>query len=185
MKPFATTAIAKAFFHPDRDAILKYVELICNKESAVQEIVDLEDRKAAARTKAKWGGTEDKDLLKTIDDLIFHYLSYYQANHDFALLLSREELFVKFLRAIREPVDMADQDRAMKTTKIQGDINKLLEELLNGIKALRIQIYGGHQDMAAVKIKKLLTPESRLLKDKRLAGGSVVFQKAGEPGFSD
>jgi len=46
--------------------------------------------------------------------------------------------------------------------KIKGDIDSLLEKLGAGIQALRIKIYGGHQEIAQEKIKRVLTPEMRL-----------------------
>ncbi len=167
MKSFSQTPVAKAFIHPEREVILKYIGFICDKTSDLNAIENLEDRKAAARAKAKWGGTEDKVLLEQIDELVFHYLSYFQYSLDFALLLSREELYAQMLQAIRDPIDITDADKYMKTIKIKGDINKLLQELLDGIKELRKEIYGIHEEQAAPKILKVRSPESRLKKDDK------------------
>ncbi len=165
MKPFHTTQIAKNFQHKDREAIIKYVDLMCNKNSDMNSIVNLEERKKVAMAKAKWAGTTEKELQEMVEELIFHYLSYYQADNDFSLLLSREELYAQMLKAIREPVvNITDEDKYMKTIKLKGDIDSLLEKLNNGIQELRIKIYGGHKETAQEKIKKILTPEMRLEK---------------------
>jgi len=160
---FAATDIARQFKHPDREAILKYVELLCNKSSELNTIENLEERKKAALTKSKWMGTEDKKVLEQVNELIFHYLSYFQGYNDFALLLSREELYSQMLQAMREPlVNTADEDKYLKNIKIKGDINNLLGQLLIDIKSQRVSIYGVHEEIAVSRIKKVLTPESRL-----------------------
>lgn len=165
MKPFSSTPIAKAFTHPERDLILKYVVLMCSKDSEMNAIENLEERKKAAMEKSRWRGTEDETLQEQINELIFHYLSYYQANNDFSLLLSREGLFAEMLKAIREPiVTIKDEDKILKAIKIKGETDNLLEQLNGRIKELRKSLFGPLIDVAQPRINKILTPESRLKK---------------------
>lgn len=163
MKLFSTTDIARQFKHPDRDAILKYVDLLCSKTSELNTIENLEERKKAALTKSKWTGTEDKKVLEQVSELIFHYLSYYQGNNEFSLLLSREELFVQMLGAMREPLEQtSDEGKYLKNIEIKGKIDDLLDSLLIRIKAQRTSIYGIQEEAMVSKIKRVMTPEARL-----------------------
>lgn len=163
MKPFPSTDIAKSFRHPDRDAILKYVDLVCAKTSDLNTIENWEERHKAALAKSKWSGTEDKKLLEQVDELIFYYLSYYQGNNEFALLLSREQLFSQMLEAMRDPLaQTTDEGKYLKNIEIKGKIDDLLDSLLVRIKAQRSAIYGVHEEKMVSRVKKVMTPESRL-----------------------
>lgn len=156
---FATTAIAKAYTHPDKEKVIGYIELMNAKDSMLNKIENLEERKKAAMTLAGLQTIPDSSEFK---ELVVYYLNYFQHHNKYSLLRTREEMLAEALADMSQTLDSQDEDTRLKNWKLKGDLDVLCERLIVGIEQLYRDIYGELVDVAKEQMKMGLSPEQRL-----------------------
>lgn len=153
---------AKSFTHPEKEAVLKYIPLIYSKDSKLQKIENLEERKKQA---AKQAGLEDLTILelknKEVNKLIIDYLSE-EFNLKFTLLITKLELLWTLIKKLREPMEdgeIADQ------VKLKGVLDEMCDRLEASCTKLIAEIYTSEMKDTAMEVVKMsLRPEERLVK---------------------
>lgn len=174
-KSFSEFEVCKKFKHKDKNKILLFIESLYNRKSPLNKIQDLGERKLAACEKAKLNPAEPWVIeimeLKNevVSDLIEAYLGLYQNSNKYHKLISDQQLFLSMMRLISKPFDeetLADEELAEKKMKLRSSISDQADKLLIKIEHSLSEIYGSNEviEMAEMHIRKLLTPEMRLLK---------------------
>lgn len=137
--------------------IKKYIELVYGKESDLNKIENIEERKKIA---AEQCGIEVPDRSKIGKQVI---LFMREMNHNrHSLLVTKEELFMESLEVLREPLaETKDDDKRLKNIKLKGDLNELCNRLEEEIEKLRISLYTEEYKEEA---KRVVSIEERLSK---------------------
>lgn len=147
------------------------MELVYGQKSPLNAIQDIGEKKLEAAAKAKLNIKEDFVIEimnlkhKGFEELMFHYLSYYQFNNKFQLLLSKQQLFWSIQKVLNKPVDEVEDETQMeKKLDSRHKITNTAQELINEIEYLKSEIYGTDDVKKVVEmhLRKVITPEMRL-----------------------
>lgn len=142
--------------------LLSYIEKMNSKESALNRIENLEERKKAALKECGLQSISEDEAFKK---LVVYYLSYFQHNNKYTLLRTREELLQEVMENMRESLEKTpDEDKKLKNVKLKGDLDQLAERLVEGCEKLYKEIYGELAETARDVIKVSISPEQRLKK---------------------
>lgn len=168
-KRFQDMQVCKDFKHKNKDKILLYIELLYNKKSKLNNIEDLWQRKLEACKQAGLASDDMKDIMEMkdliVNDLIFHYQSYFQNSNKHQKLLSDQQLFWNMQKILNSSIPEGDEDDTEKKMSARNKISENCDQLLSRIDRLLSEIYS--QDMietAEITIRQLMTPEMRLKK---------------------
>lgn len=161
---FASTEPAKLYSHPEKDKVIRYIELMNSKSSELNKIENIEERKKTACEQAGLKmAPEDEGYKK----LVVYYLNYFQHNNKYSLLRTREEMLIEALVSLSEPLlPSKDEDKRLKNVKLKGDLDLLCERLVNGIESLYKEIYAELSEVAKEEMRVSLSPEQRLKNKK-------------------
>lgn len=173
-KEFSELDVCKKFKHKDKAKIITYIEAMYNRKSPLNKIQELENRKQAACEKAKLNPNEDWVIKmmnfedESISELVFVYLGIFQNSNRYHKLMSDQQLYWSMMKLIFKPFDedtLSDEDKAEQKMKLRNSISDQADKLLTKIEYSYSQIYGTNDviEMAEMHVRKLLTPELRLL----------------------
>lgn len=172
-KNFADSEVYKAFEHKQKAKILLYIENMYTKESKLNKIADPEERKRSAMTVAKLD-PEDGEIkmimeMKNlqVNELIFHFLSYYQYSTRFMKLMADEQLLINMFKQLMKPVADAEAGNEESMNQILISRSKLsltATDLMSSVERQKSDIYGTDdaKQNADMHIKKVLSIESRI-----------------------
>lgn len=136
--------------------IQKYIQEVYSKDSKLNKIEDIQERKKIAAEKCEIEIPENTPELRK---QIIEFLRS-QAHNKFALLISKEELLIECLDVMREPlINSKDDDKRLKNVKLKGDVNALCDKLVVETDLLRIDIF---TEEHAEESKKVISIEERL-----------------------
>lgn len=163
MKKFSELPFVNEFQSKDKKNILKYVEAMYDKDSKLNHIENLDERKQEACRVSGLNFEDHPDLINLTKDspeatLVFMFLSYFQNNNKYHNLQANIQLFWRMQKEMMEAGD--DMEKAVKWSKET-------EQLLNRIDRQMSEIYGSNDvvNIANHEIRKeifMRTPESRI-----------------------
>ena len=154
----------------DKSKIDKYIRLLYGKDSELNHILELNERKKTACLKAGLDPKEPAsqaimDLKNDkVNDQIFEFMR--QNNPlEHIQLISDTQLFFEILKRKMQPLDDdLDDDVMLKNINLKTTMSQKSEELLDRIKRLHKEIYqtSAEIEMAEGKIRKMISPEARV-----------------------
>lgn len=160
-RSFKTFKIFQDYSHPQKDKILKYIELLYSVGSELNKIDSLQDRKLTAAKQAGLKADEMQTIFEEKDEafaeLRHHYMSFYQYHNKYANLMVFQHML------------WAAQQEAMKPVeaKAWGDWDKLSDFIIKMeqvVSKLFIEIYTDQKiiDHAKEQIRTAKSVEERL-----------------------
>lgn len=171
MKRFEDFPIVKEFVDKDKSKIIKYVELVYAKTSELVSMEDLDERKKKAM---EMTGITDNTIPemenKSVNELIFTYLSFYQNSNLYHNFLANQYLFWQQQNMLMTPIQIVDDaDLMMKRILLKDTLSEKSGKLLVRINKQREELYPGKQEreVAEIIIRKeavIRSPEQRLKK---------------------
>src|ERR1700748_3361192 len=136
MSKFSDLDVCQRFNHKDKNKLLFYIDLLYSKESTLNSIQNLSERKREACKQAKINPL-DQEVISIMDlkhdevnKLIFAYLSVYQSSNSYHKLCSDQQLFWDIQRVLMSPVGTEDEDTLMAKYKKRGELSSTSDELL-------------------------------------------------------
>lgn len=170
MAKFSDLDICQRFVNKDKAKIISYIELLYSKESTINSIQNLSERKREACKLSKLNPV-DQEVISIMDlkheevnKLIFAYLSVYQSSNSYHKLCSDQQLFWDIQRILMSPAGTEDEDTLMAKYKKRGELSSTSDELLKRINRLYSEIYTQEDaiDLAVTNIRQMLRPEDRI-----------------------
>lgn len=170
MIKFSDMDVCQRFVSKDKNKILSYIERLYAKESPLNNIQNLSERKREAAQQAKLN-LKDPEVIEIMDlqndavnKLIFAYLSSYQNSNSFHKLCSDQQLFWDIQSILMSPISTDDEDQLMEKYKKRGALSETSDDLLRRINRLYSEIYATEdvQEMAFTSIRQMLRPEERI-----------------------
>lgn len=133
----------------------KYIQLVYGKDSNLNKIENIDDRKKIAAEQCEID-VPDRDK---IGKQVIAFMR--KQNHNrHSLLVTKEELYMESLEVLREPLmESKDDDKRLKNIKLKGDLNDLCNRLEEEIEKLRLSLYTEEYKEEA---KKVVSIEERL-----------------------
>jgi hypothetical protein len=165
---FSDFDVCKAFKHKDKALLLKYIELVYSKESQLNSIQNLNERKVEACVKAGLDPA-DAQMIAIMDmkdpemnNLIFHFQSYFQSSIDHQQYMTDLQTFLDLQKVLMTPISFTDEDVEAKYKK-RDSLLAISDNLRQRINRLRAELYSvDTKDMADLKVRQLLSPEQRI-----------------------
>lgn len=141
-----------------------------DQKSKLNKVQNLQERKEEAAKKAKMDITKKpiQDIMdmknEDVNRLIFYYLSYFQHNNRFDLLMSDQQLFWNIQKILKDPIeDGLTKEQIVEEIDTRAALSKRGHEIQARIDYLYSEIYGGDmEEIAQMEVRKMLTPEIRL-----------------------
>lgn len=171
-KTFKDFEIYKNFKNKDKEKIYLYLSAMYDQKSPLNAIQDLGEKKLEAALKSGLNPKDSyvKDIMdlkdKAFEELLFHYLSYYQFNNRFQLLITKQQLFWSMQRVMNRPLNEDEEDEEVMRKKLNARyaISNDAKSLIDEIEYLKSEIYGTDdvKKMAEMHVRKMLTLETRL-----------------------
>lgn len=156
------------------DKIKAYIRLMYSKDSELNAISLLEERKKKACEKSGLEYDKSQHIIHLQDEptnkAIFEFLNSENPN-EFIKLMADQQLFWEMQQIQMEPLDRGtgktkiDDETALKNMNLKTTISAKSEELLQRIKKMYDHIYKGdaEKDMAA-EVIRMKRPEERIKK---------------------
>jgi hypothetical protein len=154
---------------------LKYISLLYSKDSELNKISSLDERKKEACKKAGLDWEKSQDIVnlkdKKIQAEVFDFLSMENPN-EYVMLISDQHLFLEMQRIKMRPLgetlgtESLDDDQILKNLNLKNTLSINDEKLLEKINRTYEKIYKTPQEieMAQEKIR-MMRPEERLKKN--------------------
>ena len=141
-----------------------------SEDSTLISISNLKERKLEAAKKAGLSPTDDFTIdvmeLKNddVNELIFHFQSYYQYDNAFQQLCTDQQLFWDIQEALAKRTDETDLAAILDSHAKKAKASEFSNDLRKRINALMSEIYKTEDEieMAATFIPKILSPEQRI-----------------------
>lgn len=171
MLRFSELEVCKQFRHKDKVKILVYIEKMFSKDSPLNSMQNLSDRKREACKLAKLNDRDPEVLEimdlqnKEVNELIFIYLAEFQHSNKYLKLCSDQHLFWSIQKIIMSPIGTDDEDKIMSKYKSRGDLSKTSDDLLIRINRYFAEIFSNEetQEMAeTIIVGQMLRPEQRV-----------------------
>jgi hypothetical protein len=178
MVKFSDFDVCKKFTHKDKAKILKYVELMYSKDSALNNIQNLKDRKTEACTQAKLNPKE-KEMVEImgmqnliVNDLIFVYLSQFQSSNSYHQLCTDQQLYWSIQQLLMKPLEVDDEEELTARYEKRAKLSETSDSLIKRINRLYSEIYAIEEvrEMAVSHVRQMLRPEERIrMRDEKAA----------------
>jgi hypothetical protein len=172
-KSFKDFDVWKNFKRKDKTNWLKFIEGVYSVDSELNSIDDFAVRVNTAiihagldpKTKEVQSVINRED--QEIEELIFHYLSYYQNSNAFQQLINDQVQFWNIQRILAKPVqleDDQDEDKLVAKYKKRGELSELSDAIRKRINVLKAEIFKSEktQEIAGAFIRQVLRPEERI-----------------------
>ena len=173
MLKFSEFDVCKNFVHKDKHKIITYIQLLYAKDSDLNNIQNLSERKREACRRAKLDEfsldiVEIMDLQnKEINELIFTYLAEFQHHNKYIKLCSDQQLFWDIQKILLSPIGVEDEDTIMEKYQKRGVLSKTSDDVLTRINRLYAEIFHNEetQEMGeTIIVGQMLRPEQRIKK---------------------
>jgi hypothetical protein len=170
MAEFKDMEVCLSYKGKDKLKVIKYIELLYSKESPLNNIQNLGDRKVEACKQAKLNphDTYVKEIMdlknKDVFGLIFCYLSTFNNDNEFHLLMTDQQLLWSIQKILMTPVETEDEDELMDKYKKRAELSKTSDELSKRITRRLSEIYTQEdvREEATNFIRQMKTPEQRI-----------------------
>lgn len=153
-----------------KDNLKTYIRLMYSKDSELNSIPVLDDRKRKACELAgmDWDKSQDIVHLKNekTNEAIFDYLKTETPN-DYIKLIADQQLFWEMQKIQMTPVDTkdTDDDKVLKNIQLKNTLSGNSETLLDRINRGYEKIFGAPEEVdMAKKVVRMMRPEERLKK---------------------
>ena len=154
---------------------LKYIMLLYSKDSELNKISGLDERKKTACKQAGLDWNKSQDIVnlkdKKINREIFDFLSSENPN-EYVMLVSDQQLFWEMQHIKMEPLDrgtgekVLDDDQILKNMNLKNSLAVNDEKLLEKIKRTYDSIYKTPAEVAMAQEQiRMMRPEERLKKN--------------------
>jgi hypothetical protein len=154
---------------------LKYISLLYSKDSELNKISSLDERKKEACKKAGLDYAKSQDIInlkdKKINREIFDFLSSENPN-EYVMLISDQQLFWEMQHIKMEPLDrgtgsnLLDDESILKSINLKNTVSAKSEELLERINRTYEKIYNHKDEIEMAKQHlRLMRPEERVKKN--------------------
>lgn len=160
-----------SFTHKDKDKILKYIALLYDERSELNQIMDINERKIKACTDAGLDSNSKtgQELInlsnEKINQVVFYHLS--RNNHNkYVQLCADQHLFWEMQMEILKPIEATEKDERLKEVEYKDKISVRSGALLQRVNQLYNEIYKGDAEtqIAVKTIHDMATYEQRLKK---------------------
>lgn len=172
MRTFKTHKAFEEYRHPQKDKILKYLELMYSVSSDLNKIDNLSERKITAATKAGLAIGDMKTIFQEEDiafqDLRHKYLSEYQFHNKYQNLVTYQQMLWNVQRVAMNNIVGVEDDAIKKAIDSRDKTIDLMEKLEGIVARLFSEIYGDGKtiEIAKEQIKQSRGPEERLKQTK-------------------
>jgi len=147
MVKFSDSEICKSFVHKEKAKVIKYIEAMYNKNSKLNNIQNLKDRKLEACKESKLN-PKDVDTIDVMEmknedvrKLVMYYLSIFQNSNQFHQLITDQQLFWSIQEIIVKPIEDVDEDSIMEKYKKRTALSETADNLAKRINRLYSEIY--------------------------------------------
>lgn len=176
-KSFKDFDVWKNFKRKDKEKEkwLKFIEGVYSVDSDLNSIEDFGVRVNTALIHAGLD-PKAKDVIlvierkdEEIEELIFHYLSYYQNSNTFQQLINDQIQFWAIQKVLGKPVQLEDPDdenELVSRYKKRGEISELSDSLRKRINILKSEVFKNEKtiEKAGAFISQVMRPEQRIKK---------------------
>lgn len=149
---------------------LKYIQHLYSKDSDLNKIASLDERKKEACKRAGLDWQKSQDIVnlkdKKINREIFDFLSSENPN-EYVMLVSDQQLFWEMQHIKMESLDTekADEESILKAINLKNTISAKSEELLERINRTFEKIYNYKDEIEMAKQQlRIMRPEERVKK---------------------
>jgi len=149
---------------------LKYIQHLYSKDSDLNKIASLDERKKEACKRAGLDWEKSQDIVnlkdKKINKEIFDFLSAENPN-EYVMLVSDQQLFWEMQHIKMESLDTekADEESILKAINLKNTISAKSEELLDRINRTFEKIYNYKDEIEMAKQQlRIMRPEERVKK---------------------
>lgn len=150
---------------------LKYIQHLYSKDSDLNKIASLDERKKEACKRAGLDWEKSQDIVnlkdKKINKEIFDFLSSENPN-EYVMLVSDQQLFWEMQHIKMEPLDIKediDPESTLKAINLKNTISAKSEELLERINRTFEKIYNYKDEIELAKQQlRIMRPEERVKK---------------------
>lgn len=165
--------VCKDFINKDKTKIIRYIELVYNKESILNGIQNLKERKNEACRQAKLdlGDSSTKKIMnlrnEEVNTLIFHYLSIFQNSNSFHQLCTDQQLFWSIQQILMKPIQTDDEDEIIEKYKKRGALSESADQIKMRINRLYSEIFFSEdfKEIALTQVRQMNRPE-QIVKQK-------------------
>lgn len=147
---------------------LKYIQHLYSKDSELNKIASLDERKKEACKRAGLDWEKSQDIVnlkdKKINREIFDFLSSENPN-EYVMLVSDQQLFWEMQHIKMESLDTdkADEESILKSINLKNTISAKSEELLERINRTFEKIYNHKDEIEMAKQQlRIMRPEERV-----------------------
>lgn len=170
MGKFSDLDVCQRFVHKDKNKILAYISFLYDRDSDLNNIQHLDERKreACLRSKLDFDDPEVKSIMEMKNDqvnkLIFDYLSIFQNNNSYHKLCTDQQMFWDIQKILMTSPTTTDEDELMKKYKSRGELSKTSDDILSRINRLynEIYLYDEVKEVAVSHVTQMLRPEQRV-----------------------
>jgi hypothetical protein len=170
MQKFSEVDICKEFEHKDKDKIIRYIELMYSKESKLNEIQNLSERKIQACKLAKldYNLKGVKEIInlqnEPVRGLIVYFLSFYQNNNAVTQLMVDQQLLWSIHNSLLKPLEVKDDEDIDALIKKRSQMSLAGEELTKRVNRQYTEIYASQEakEAAYQMIAQMKRPEDRV-----------------------
>jgi hypothetical protein len=170
MQKFSDFDICKEFKHKDKNKIIKYIEVMYSKDSQLNEIQNLQDRKIKACKLAKLDPDTKyvKEIMRLeneeVRNIIVSYLSFYQNNNEFVQLIVDQQLLWGIHEALLSPPSIDANTDFSEIYKKRGAMSTLSDEITRRVNRAYTSLYATEEikEAAHQMVSQMKRPEQRV-----------------------
>lgn len=143
MKRFEDDPVVQQFQDKDKDKILNYIRLAYDKDSALNVIENLSEKKSKAM---EMSGIDRQEITsmqnEDVNELIFTYLGVYSNDNNYHNLISNQHLYWQMQEIMMSPLDVkSDPDVMLKCIILKDTISEKSGKLLARINKQKKEIW--------------------------------------------
>lgn len=144
--------------------VREFVKIMTDPTNQVNKEKNFEARLAEAIKQS--GVAEDVMTRAEVKDLLHYRLSYVLYNNKYQRLLTKQ---VQLWNLCRLTLNDFGNEDMVKDVGLHDKINELIDRLSGQVESLYSEIYGAPeiQDIAKEQVKRTMSPEQRLKKNKK------------------
>ncbi len=168
---FSDFEACKNFVNKDKNKIIRYIEILYSKDSPLNSIQNLLERKREACKQAKLNPVDQESINimdmknKDVNNLVFTYLSLYQNNNLFTQLCQDQQLVWNIQQLLLSVPDISDEDKLGDIYKKRSALSDTSDGIIKRINRLYGEIYSSDEEtteMAVAHVTQMLRPEARI-----------------------
>ena len=167
LAPYAEILAEHGTGRPDIDKLMRYTMVLYDKQSRlIKYFTNLEQRKREAAILAGYDLDEDAAILTTLFDFtdpdlqaVALYFLEEQNDMCFRLLISNEQTFSEYQKALMTTIKIGDEKDKMSALNIKTKLMEESDRIVERVEKYYTKVYGEGEEKVKAKTKDF-TPES-------------------------